>query len=356
MGTYTSRGNFYKPAADGTENVNVVTDLNNNMDRLDALLGWRPVTSSTMPASAFQGAAVYATDTGKGYLNSASGASATWVQVPVAGATFDSGMTFNGSVVASGSFFRSYRAAASSGVFAGRIGTEVEDRFLVLADGKLQWGGGVTQDTNLYRSSADLLRTDDSFQVGANLTVSGSATLDDVIVGGNLIVNGATPRPQLHTLATAANTASETAIATLNIPAGDAVTGAVYRIRVYGTAAVTGTPTITLRCRIGGVSGTTLVAHASVTVRSGMTDGYWDAECMVTCASTGVSGTWAPMMKYTHNFVTSVTTYLTPGPITGAPVTRDTTISNDFVLTAQWSAASPSNTISCRGGEIRRVA
>ena len=40
------------------------------------------------------------------------------------------------------------------------------------ADGGISWG-----DTNLYRSAADTLKTDDKFIVGSNLTVSGDTTL-----------------------------------------------------------------------------------------------------------------------------------------------------------------------------------
>jgi hypothetical protein len=43
---------------------------------------------------------------------------------------------------------------------------------------------GASRDTNLYRSAADTLRTDDSFSVGTDLTVTGAGT-----VGTNLTVN-----------------------------------------------------------------------------------------------------------------------------------------------------------------------
>jgi hypothetical protein len=124
-GTYTSRLALYKPAADGSDNVNVVTDLNNNLDRLDALVSFVPVTASTYPASAFQGEAFYETDTGKAYVNkSAVASSADFYQIMVAGADFDSDMTFNGSVVASGGHFESWRASAATRILAGDRGHE----------------------------------------------------------------------------------------------------------------------------------------------------------------------------------------------------------------------------------------
>lgn len=47
-------------------------------------------------------------------------------------------------------------------------------RFRITADGELSWGDGLfPPDTNLYRSSSNILKTDDSLEVGGNFTVSG---------------------------------------------------------------------------------------------------------------------------------------------------------------------------------------
>jgi hypothetical protein len=47
-------------------------------------------------------------------------------------------------------------------------------RFLLLADGTLQWGDGTaTRDTNLYRSAADILATDDELLVGKYIRWAG---------------------------------------------------------------------------------------------------------------------------------------------------------------------------------------
>ena len=51
------------------------------------------------------------------------------------------------------------------------------DRFAVLANGRLEWGDGtVARDTNLYRSAADVLGTDDSFRANRNLFVNTSSS------------------------------------------------------------------------------------------------------------------------------------------------------------------------------------
>jgi hypothetical protein len=63
------------------------------------------------------------------------------------------------------------------------VNGESVDRFQLLADGKLNWGGGAAAlDTNLYRSAANILRTDDAFEAvsyirpGASETIAGTPT------------------------------------------------------------------------------------------------------------------------------------------------------------------------------------
>jgi hypothetical protein len=365
MGTFTSRGNFYKSAADGSENVNVVTDLSNNWDKLDALLGWRPVTSGTMPASAFQGTGVYQTDTGRAYINQGAGGSAatSFKQVPVEGSTYAANITlassanqFNVGSSPSSASFASQLASSGGNILSGIVSGDSSSRYTVTAAGTMSWGNGTTLDTNLYRISADLLGTDDSVQIGGNLTVSGSATLDDVIIGGNRVTNAATERPQAHTAVTVASSSAEVVLHSVTIPAGDAAVGSTYRLRVFGTAAVTGTPTITFRLRLGGLAGSLLVAFGSITARSGMTDGIWDVEAMVTLtASPGATATFHGFCRGGHNFTGSATTYTQFGP-GGSSATRDSTAAQDFVLTAQWNTSSASNTITARGSGSGRVA
>src|SRR5574341_135819 len=366
MSSTTTRLGLYKP--DGTENVNRTTDINNNWDNIDGKMGFVPLTSSTHPASAYQGEAIYETDTLKAYVNSSAVASAaTYKQLLVEGANFDSNITitssagqFKNSITTSNATFAAQRGNTTDFILSGRtVSASANNMFDVTADGKISWGSGSSAtDTNLYRSAANTLKTDNSLVGASALDIAGNATFGGnlTISTGDLVIGSAIHRNQLHTATTVANTTTETAFVTLNIPASDAVVGAVYKIHAYGTLGVTGTPTITFRGRLGGAAGTQMVVFPAVTVRSVATDGYWDIIYFLTCVTTGVSGTWAPMMKYSHNFLTSVTTYTHLGPITGTPVTRDTTISNDLVLTATWSAASSSNTITCRGSEAIRVA
>lgn len=368
MATYTTRLGLYKPAANGSENVNVVTDLNDNWDRVDAMVSFVPVTTGTYPASAYRGESFYETDTGKGYINTSAVASTiTKAQVLVAGANFDSNITLSSSAgqfttggTTSDSTFAAQRAAASDFLISGRtIATSASSMFTVQVNGQLDWGPGSTaRDTNLYRASANVLATDDSFTVGGSLTVTASANLDDTLVGGNLIIGAATYRNKLSTPVTVANTTTETTVATLTIPANDATTGAVYRIKALGLGSVTGTPTMTYRARLGGSGGTQLASSGAVTSSSGITSHTWEADLYFVCLSTGASGTSRGILC-----VREALSVAGSAPFTvinrqdgTSSVTFDTTASKDLVITVQWSAASSSNTITAHIVSCERVA
>jgi len=55
---------------------------------------------------------------------------------------------------------------------AQRLAADTQDRFELFADGKMYWGpGNAAVDTNLYRSAAGVLKTDNSFITAGNLSV-----------------------------------------------------------------------------------------------------------------------------------------------------------------------------------------
>lgn len=303
MATFSTRLGLRLP--DPTDLVTVTTDINDSMTKIDAAVGYQVVTAFI--AAPYSGQQVtFSNDGYRSYFNNGTApASAGWVEV------------LNG-----------------SGVFGSNVNLAATRQVVI----------GV--DTNLYRSAANILKTDDSFVAVGSITVGADLKL--------LNASGIY-RPKLSSVTTVFNTTIETTIASQTIPALDAVVGAVYRMKAWGTLAVTATPTMTFVCRLGGSGGTAMVTFPAVTVRSGATDGRWELEFYVSCVSTGGAGTWAPMAKYEHNFLTSVTTYTLVGPITSAPVTRDTTTSADMVLTAKWNAASASNTITCQGFAAERM-
>ena len=155
----TPKLGLYRPLADGSENYNLVTDLLNNWDKIDAAMGATAVTSSTRPASAFNGQIIRETDTNRVYVS-------------------------NGTLPGSASFTTQLFVASTRVVVSAantrvlKIGQTVDtdDRFVVDSDGDLFWGAGASAtglDTNLYRSAANVLKTDDSLIVSGDLTVLG---------------------------------------------------------------------------------------------------------------------------------------------------------------------------------------
>lgn len=346
MGTNTTRVGLYKPLDDGSEFVSVSTDLNQNSDKIDAAVGFQIVTSGTRPSSPYPGKPITESDTAYRtyFSNGTAPASASWVEIPNGSASYNSNLNLAAgkqlNIGGSGStaaYACNLASATGDFIISGRVTGDGSSRSTLRADGQLGWGpGSAATDVFLARAATGRLA----------LTGTGAA----------LTIGSATTRPLLSAATTLANSTTQTAIATYTIPAADAVVGAVYRIKAWGTLAVTGTPTMTFVCKLGGAGGATMVTFPAVTVRSGATDGFWELEFYLACATTGASGTWSPMARYTHNFLTSATTYTPIGPITSAPVTRDTTVANDMVLCATWSAASASNTITCRGFAGERVA
>lgn len=66
-------------------------------------------------------------------------------------------------------------ALAATHIVRARVSGDSDQRLAIQADGKLLWGSGaIAGDTNLYRSAADTLKTDDAFTVVGNLTGNGA--------------------------------------------------------------------------------------------------------------------------------------------------------------------------------------
>lgn len=355
----TPRLALYKSKSDGSENVNYTQDIGQNLDTIDTAVGYQSCTSSTRPSSPYSGKPIFETDTSYRtyFSNGTAPASASWVEIPNSSATFNnnlklaSGKQININASGSSAAFAARNAAAGTDLLSGRVTGDTQDRFLVDTDGTLNWGSGTaTPDTNLYRLGASSLATDDALTVGGHLTVGGDLKL----------VNGATIyRNKLFSGAvTLANSVSETVLATLSIAANEAVVGACYRIEMWGQISCTGTPTMTFRARMGGLTGQSLSPN-TFTCASGITSKRWRCTLLVTCVSTGASGTWASSIV-THTSAPTAGSDTTTDATTlvdgTAASTRDTTIANDLVLTGLWSAASASNTLTMHGYIAERVA
>lgn len=175
-------------------------------------------------------------------------------------------------------------------------------------------------------------------------------------VGGTWVELKTVPVPPA--VVTLANSTAETIIATATIPAGEAIIGRGYRITASGLASVTGTPTLTLRTRLGGISGVLVASSGARTASSGITSHPWDVNTRLWCVTTGATGT-GYLVQDTRE---SVSVAGASGPWTPAslqdataPALWNTTTSQTLVITAQWSAASASNTLSRYGMSIERM-
>ena len=79
--------------------------------------------------------------------------------------------------------------------YGAMLSSDSVTRWTAATDGKLEWGDGTNaRDTNLYRSTADTLKTDDSLIVAANAQV-GTGSLDIGSGSGVLGVHNATTAP-----------------------------------------------------------------------------------------------------------------------------------------------------------------
>ena len=147
--------------------------------------------------------------------------------------------------------------------------------------------------------------------------------------------------------ATVANTASETTIVGTvtggkTLPAALLVAGKTVRVRAFGVLSSTGTPNLTVKVKFGS----TVIATTGAVAQSGTpTDVGWELDCLITCRTTGASGTVFAQGVFRYG------TVVMPLAATAA-VTVDTTGAHIIDLTAQWGAMDPGNTITCTNGAI----
>lgn len=178
MATFTTRLALRKP--DGTpvtgDLVNVVTDINQSMDKIDAALGAVPCTSGAHPGSPYDGQFARETDTGNLILWNG----AAWKRVFMeTDANFPDGL-------------RMVLATTGTVALSSIIGADTQDTFKIFGSGELQWGAGGASATDvvLKRHAANVLRLNDSFIIDNDLTVSGLQTIAGSLTVTGLVVPG----------------------------------------------------------------------------------------------------------------------------------------------------------------------
>ncbi|WP_328932617.1 MULTISPECIES: hypothetical protein [unclassified Streptomyces] len=152
---------------DGSETVNVGTQLNANLDKIDLNMNFRVCTSTTRPSVVYAGMSIYETNTGNCYVsNGSSPASASWTSQL---------LTTSGPVSVTGTNLLNLSGSATgTDKMAVLVAGDTFDRMRMRADGYIEWGSGsAARDTNLYRSGVNTLKTDDVFSALTETTTSG---------------------------------------------------------------------------------------------------------------------------------------------------------------------------------------
>lgn len=154
-----------------------------------------------------------------------------------------------------------------------------------------------------------------------------------------------------------ANTTTETILfPNTTFPGNYMQDGRCLRITAYGRHSTTVTPTLTFRLRWGGVGGTVLAASGAITCGSTVTAGMWKVEILLQVRLNGSAGTimatgYAEIGDDAASSVGSATNVHgrdfmgSAGVATPAAATVDLAADTALALSATWSAASASNTI-----------
>lgn len=154
-----------------------------------------------------------------------------------------------------------------------------------------------------------------------------------------------------------ANTTTETVIfPNITIPANFLQDGRVIKLTAFGRVSTTGTPTLTFKLRWGGVSGTVIVQSGALTQGSTITNAPWMLEAFIQTRTNGSSGSvfvmgsamcWDDAVGSTGSATNApgIAALTSAGASVPAAVTVDLTADTALSLSATWSAASSSNTL-----------
>jgi hypothetical protein len=150
-----------------------------------------------------------------------------------------------------------------------------------------------------------------------------------------------------------ANTTTETIIfPNVTIPANYMADGRCLELVATGKLSTTATPTITFRIRWGGVSGTLLAVTEAITNGSGVTNVNWAINAYIQTRANGATGSllvWGYADVHTSATAIAANIFGVSGFDAPAAVTADLTGDTALALSAQWSAASASNTLTGMG-------
>ena len=207
--------------------------------------------------------------------------------------------------------------------------------------------------TYLWLTAAGVLATGAAYPTGidivrlAHVTTDGShvtAIVDDRLAwetsggtAGNAgVLYTATADAAAVANTTTATTCVGTGVGSLTVAAGVLSAGRVLRVRGWGVVSSTGSPTLTLSLRIGSGS----LATAAVTL-AGVSGQAIAFEVLAIVRAGGGSGS-----AYAVASVQTGTSAIAPN---ASNASFDNSVSTALDVKAQWSAADPANTFTCKG-------
>lgn len=195
MASTTPRLNLHMPADDGSEPINVATDLNDNLERIDSVAGFIPSTAATPPSAIFDGMTTYETDTGRAKFRK--GLAGAWNYLLAAGASFlsDIWMGMNnrlgmGTTTPSASVDIIVTTPTTAPVLKYKGNSEAFHRVELNYDGIRFGGGTVAPDVRIYRPTSNQISISGSVAMDGSLTVTGTTAVDNLNVSGDLNLGG----------------------------------------------------------------------------------------------------------------------------------------------------------------------
>lgn len=147
--------------------------------------------------------------------------------------------------------------------------------------------------------------------------------------------------------ATVGNSTSETTVVPsgtggLTLPANFLTAGKTIKLRAEGYITNTLTPTIRIRVFFGA----TAILDTAATTMSTITGTMrWTFDCIITCRSTGGSGTVIAQGEF--RYYTVATTIAGADAVSTTTTTIDTTTTQAIDVKATWGTANASNTLTC---------
>lgn len=181
---------------------------------------------------------------------------------------------------------------------------------------------------------------------GASTCTDASGNITDSGCLGSGLYSQAASVTVANTITTTSIISATGAQGSVTLPANFfSAPGVALKIRVWGIHSATGNPTIDWKVSIGG----TTVLDTTAVTSGNSTNQAFDIDAVITCRTTGTTGTVMGQGKYIE-----VGNALFPMSNTGTQ-TINTTISNVIDINVTWGTASASNTITASNVVLQGV-